>query len=126
MGLSANNNLEKSELEDRVKRKQFEMQEEASNLARQSDKMIKNALIIGGALVLTFFVVRSLTGKSSKKIEKKESAPSDPEASSSQPSMIAGIGSRIAEGAVIFLLGLAKEQLSEYLKSRRKENEYSQ
>lgn len=126
MGLSSKNDLEKSELEGRVKRKQIEMQEEASNLARQSDKMIKNALIIGGALVLTFFVVRSLTGKSSKKIEKEESPLSDSEASSSQPSMIAGIGSRIAEGAVIFLLGLAKEQLSEYLKSRRKENEYSQ
>lgn len=125
MELSAKNDLVKSELEDRVKRKQFEMQEEASNLARQSDKMIKNALIIGGALVLTFFVVRSLTGKSTKKIEKKDSSPSDPEASSAPPSMIAEIGSRIAEGAVIFLLGLAKEQLSEYLKSRRKENEYS-
>lgn len=116
-------NKEMSALLQRVNQKKSEMEEEASKLSRQSDKLIKNALIIGGALVVTFFVVRSLTGKSSKKNEKELNPQDSSDQEPTGSSMISEIGSRVAEAAVVFLLGLAKEQLSGYLKSRQKENE---
>lgn len=112
-----------SALLQRVNLKKSEMEEEAAKLSNQSDKMIKNALIIGGALVVTFFVVRSLTGKSSKKNDKELNPQDSSDQEPAGSSMISEIGSRVAEAAVVFLLGLAKEQLSGYLKSRQKENE---
>jgi len=116
-------NKEMSALLQRVNLKKSEMEEEAAKLSNQSDKMIKNALIIGGALVVTFFVVRSLTGKSSKKNDKELNPQDSSDQEPAGSSMISEIGSRVAEAAVVFLLGLAKEQLSGYLKSRQKENE---
>lgn len=125
MEMTEGTDKERSLLLHRINQKKSEMEEEATKLTRQSDKMIRNALVIGGALVITFFIVRSLTAKSSKKEEKESIVGDSTEKGNSSSSFISEVGSRVAEAAVVFLLGLAKEQLSGYLKSREKENEYS-
>lgn len=125
MELMEGTDKERSLLLQKINQKKSEIEEEATKLTRQSEKMIRNALVIGGALVVTFFVVRSLTAKSSKKDENDSIMTDSAEKESKGSSLISEIGSRIAEAAVVFLLGLAKEQLSGYLKSREKENEYS-
>ncbi|MFZ9980632.1 MAG: hypothetical protein ACO3FI_01240 [Cyclobacteriaceae bacterium] len=128
MELPEKNGDEKLAMISRVNKKKTELEEKAKALAGQTDKVILNAVAIAGTLALTFFIVRSIAGRSSKKskgekageiIESKDSEGND-------QSLLSVIGSRIAEGATIFLLGLAKEQLAGYLKSRQRENENPQ
>lgn len=127
MELLEKNDPEKMEMVSRVNRKKTELEEKAKALAGQTDKVILNAVAIVGALAITFIIVRNIAGRSSKKSkqEKPDGAASVPDSSGTEPSLLTTIGSRIAEGATIFLLGLAKEKLTEYLKSRQQENENS-
>jgi len=127
MELLESNDPQKISLINRVNQKKSELEEEASTLAKRTDKILLNALVIGGTLALTFFIVRNLSKGSSKK-EKQEDIESKDcinQQKENQSSVISEIGSRLAEGAVLFLLGLAKDKLSEYLNSREKGNEHT-
>jgi len=128
MQLPEKNESEKMTMISRVNQKKTELQEKAKALAGQTDKVILNAAVIVGALMLTFFVVRSIAGRSSKKSKEEKSGEATEVKSSegNEQSLLSTVGSRVAEGAVIFLLGLAKEQLTTYLKARQKENENPQ
>lgn len=125
MELLEKNDPEKMAMVSRVNQKKTDLEEKARALAGQTDKVILNAVAIVGALAITFIIVRNIAGKSDKKSkkEKADSAPAAQDSSGTEPSLLATIGSRIAEGATIFLLGLAKDKLTEYLKSRQQENE---
>jgi hypothetical protein len=92
-----------------------------------TEKMITNALIIGGSLALTYFLVRQFSGSSKKKSKNKsqkirvvQDSPEvmtvEPEASS--PGMVTQLGAALASQASVFLLNLAKEKLMEYLEER--------
>jgi hypothetical protein len=128
MQLPEKNESEKMAMISRVNQKKTELEEKAKALAGQTDKVILNAAVIVGALTLTFFVVRSIAGRSSKKSKEEKADETTPVKVSegNEQSLLSTVGSRVAEGAVIFLLGLAKEQLTGYLKSRQKENENPQ
>lgn len=125
MELLESNDPQKISLINKVNQKKNELEEEATALSKSTDKLLLNALVIGGTLALTFFIVRNLSKGSSKK-EKQEEIETNESTNASkenQTSVISEIGSRLAEGAVLFLLGLAKDKLSEYLNSREKGNE---
>ena len=127
MELLESNDPQKISLINKVNQKKNELEEEASALSKRTDKLLLNALVIGGTLALTFFIVRNLSKGSSKK-EKQEEIETNESTNASkenQSSVISEIGSRLAEGAVLFLLGLAKDKLSEYLNSREKGNEHT-
>ena len=128
MQLPEKNESEKMAMISRVNQKKTELEEKAKALSGQTDKVILNAAVIVGALTLTFFVVRSIAGRSSKKSKEEKPDETTPVKVSegNEQSLLSIVGSRVAEGAVIFLLGLAKEQLTGYLKSRQKENENPQ
>ena len=127
MELLESNDPQKISLINKVNQKKNELEEEASALSKRTDKLLLNALVIGGTLALTFFIVRNLSKGRSKK-EKQEEIETNESTNASkenQSSVISEIGSRLAEGAVLFLLGLAKDKLSEYLNSREKGNEHT-
>jgi len=93
-----------------------------------TEKMITNALIIGGSLALTYFLVRQFSGSSKKKSKGKaqkirvvQDSPQLTEVENveaSSPGMVTQLGAALASQASVFLLNLAKEKLMEYLEER--------
>ena len=105
-----------------------QLEEEVKLISEQTEKVITNAIIIGGALAVTYFLVSRFAGSKAKKKSKaarikliqsgeKNSAPetySAPEA----PGIITQIGTALASQATVFLLSLAKEKLVEFLQAQ--------
>jgi hypothetical protein len=109
-----------------------ELEDEIKLLSENTEKIVTNALIIGGTLALTYLVISQLSkskskGKSkSKKIklikEKDIAADEATHDDDEEESVVSRIGSAIAAQATVFLLGLAKEKLSAYLQSNFKKD----
>lgn len=115
------------ETSDRHKR---ELEKEVKAISDKTEQVLKNALIIGGALALTYFTVSQLSKAKSKRKkakqiiaqgEEEETLISEPEA----PSFISQMGERVISQGTLILLDLAKDMLMEYLESRKKKNENS-
>jgi len=71
-------NPEKGQLLRRSEHHRELLEEEMKAITEKSEKIITNALIIGGALALTYFVVSSLSGSSKKeKARAKRVTPRD-------------------------------------------------
>ena len=107
------------------------LEAEIKMLSENTEKAITNALIIGGTLAVTYFIVRQLTKSKSKSTSKHKSKAknvqrlkdndasvelSSPEANT-DPSIMSQIGSALAAQATVFLLDLAKDKLSAYLQA---------
>ena len=104
-----------------------QLEEDVKLISEKTEKMITNALIIGGALAATYFLVSRFSKSKPKKsklkkvrlVKDEESADqvvveSEPEA----PGMLAQMGTAIASQATVMLLSLAKEKLEEFMKSQ--------
>lgn len=127
----------KSQLLTKTARYREELEEEAKVISERTEKIIKNALIIGGSLALAYFTYKQLSGSKKKKTKTKgkpipkpaSSAvePEEDEEETSSPNVLSQIGTALVSQASVFLLGLAKEKLSEYLQSQteKKKDEHS-
>ncbi len=111
------------------------LEEQTKLISARTEKVLINALIIGGALATTFFLVRQFSGKKSRskiKYKKFNTVPSttedaEPEDEVHIPGIVNQIGAAVASQATTFLLDLAKEKLSEYLqRSVQKEGEVNE
>ena len=101
-----------------------ELENEVRLLSARTESILTNALIIGGTLAASYFIVRQFTGRSvkAKKVRAKTltvlpaAAPAEPMAEVEEsPGIVSQIGAALASQATVFLLGLAKEKLAEYL-----------
>lgn len=123
-------NDQKSELLKRAAQHREDLEDEVKLISERTEKIIINALIVGGSLAATYFLVRKFTGSKKRKgkskpvkikiINAKEAAEQDEESEtheSSTPGIVSQIGAAIASKASLFLLDLAKEKLSAYMKS---------
>ena len=114
---------EKRKLLETSNRHRQEMEREIKDISEKSEKVLKNALIIGGALALTYIVVNQLSSsKRKKKKQKKEKEIdnlSSEEPRDESPSMISQIGDKALNMATVLLLDLAKDKFSEYLQHRK-------
>ena len=119
----------KRELLKKSARHRQELEDEVKLISERTEKIITNALIIGGALALTYFAVRQFSGSKKKpkhKVKKlkvvrednDEVEESESTDASFAPGIVSQIGSAIASQASVFLLNLAKEKLAEYLESK--------
>ncbi|MBL7863586.1 MAG: hypothetical protein JNK10_01840 [Cyclobacteriaceae bacterium] len=133
--------MELLETQDPEKRKLIEtsdrhkraLEKDLSDLTQKSDQMLKNALIIGGSLALTYLLISSLSKKKKKKkntanvSQKTEmgTATVDQDEEESVPSIFGEVGTRIVNMGAVMLLDIAREKISEYLASRKKEDEHS-
>lgn len=101
------------------------LERDVAEITERTERVLKNALIIGGSLALTYFVISSLAGSKKKKSKHKKQGggPADNDveevAESTEPSFFSQLGSRLMNQATLMLLDIAREKLSEYLQSRK-------
>ena len=120
---------EKKRLIESSERHKYEMEREVKDISDRSEKMLKNALIIGGALALTYIVVNQLSSTKVKKKKAKKAKSAEVETMEDEedesPSVLSQMGDKFVNTATLFLLDMAKEKLSEYLQSKKSKDENS-
>ena len=120
---------EKRKLLETSSRHRQEMEREIKDISQKTEKVLKNTLIIGGALALTYIVVSQLSSSKSKKRKSKKDKEAenslDEEPIDQSPSLLSKMGDKALNMATVLLLDLAKEKLSEYLQHRKSKNEDS-
>ncbi|MBS1487849.1 MAG: hypothetical protein JST43_09695 [Bacteroidetes bacterium] len=116
---------EKRKLIETSARHKQELEREIKDVSERGERMLKNALIIGGVLAATYLLVsRVSSSKKKKRKVVKQAQPAvdhdtDQEEEPSAPSLLHGVGERLAGAATVFLMDLAKEKLSDYLKNKK-------
>ncbi|MFM7487227.1 MAG: hypothetical protein ACKOC0_06555 [Cytophagales bacterium] len=132
MELLETQNPERRKLLETSERHKRELEKEVKQVSERTEKVLKNSLIIGGTLAITYLVVSQLgSGKKKKKFTKVkfQAAPNAPNAEANEEHEILGsfasITSQIANTATLMLLDIAKDALTEFLKTRNKDNENS-
>lgn len=132
MELLESQDPEKKRLVEASDRHKKALEKDFLGLSEDSQKMVKNALIIGGVLALSYIVVRQFSSSSKPKKHKKarkvtlvqpsvSNHADDAEEEESSPSLLADIGSKMANQATVILIDIARQKLMEYLDSRKKE-----
>jgi hypothetical protein len=110
------------------------LEKEVKSISDKTERVVKNALIIGGTLALTYLLVTQLSSsrkrrkvkvKPSEEVDAADSSLEEAGASYSPPSFISQIGERLATQATALLLGIAKDKLGEYLSNRKQKDENS-
>lgn len=123
----------KSELLKKSARHRQELEDEVKSITERTEKIVTTALIVGGALALTYFAVRQFSGtkkKSKGKVKKlkvvREAREDDDDAEADDtatPGIVSQIGAALASQATVFLLNLAKEKLAEYMEAQAEKKE---
>lgn len=122
---------EKKRLIEASERHRRALEKEVTDLSTKTEKVLTNALIIGGALALSYIVVRQLSSSGKSKKHKKHkkvtasaipvsTADDDDEEEDHSPGFLADIGSKIANQATVILIDIARQKLMDYLESRKK------
>jgi hypothetical protein len=130
MELLESNDPEKKRLIEASERHKRALEKDFMGLSGDTQKLLTNALIIGGVLAVSYFVVRQFSSskpkrhKKTRKVTVVQPAVSndqdDGEEDSHSPSLLANIGQRMANQATIVLIDIARQKLMEYLESRKK------
>ncbi len=122
---------EKKKLIEASNRHRLEMERGVKDISDRSEKALKNGLIIGGALALTYVVISQLSSSKSKKKKIKRAQATTHEIAATEedadesPSLLSKIGDKLVSTATVFLLDLAKEKLSDYLLHKKSKDEDS-
>jgi hypothetical protein len=106
-----------------------ELEGDVRLITESTQKILTNALVIGGSLALTYILVRQFTKPAKRKRKVKaakirvvnDTPRADVEETvveGSSPGMISQIGTAVAAQASAFLLNLAKEKLTEFLQAQ--------
>lgn len=104
-----------------------ELEEETRAVAERTEKIITNAVIIGGALALTYFLYTQLSGSKKKKSKSKKSQSAETddeevEEVSTASNILSQVGNALVSQGGVLLLALAKEKLTEYLRAQADKN----
>jgi hypothetical protein len=119
----------KEELLKKSAKHRQDLEEEVRLISERTEKVVTNALIIGGTLAAAYFVMRQFSGSPSKKKKavvpkiklvkaKEETGETEVIEEPSAPGIVTQIGTALASQATVFLLSIAKEKLMEYLQSQ--------
>lgn len=136
MELLESNDPEKKRLIEASERHKRALEKDFLGLTGDTKKLLTNALIIGGVLAVSYIVVRQFSSSSKPKKRKKtrkvtlvqpsvsnghdgQSDDDDDDVHSS--SLLADIGTRVANQATFVLIDIARQKLMDYLESRKKE-----
>lgn len=117
---------EKRRLIETSDRHRRELQKEVKAISDRTEKMLTNALVIGGVLALTYLAISQVTkSKGRKKSRSKEAGEVQDEDEPEGISVLSQIGNKVISQATLVLLDIAKDKLMEYLESRKLKNENS-
>lgn|SRR5690349_6514878 len=125
---------EKRKLLESSERHRRELEREVSEITQKTEKVLTNALIVGGALAIGYLVFSQFSkGKSKKKKHKKQKVQEVPgvipepqmAAVPEGPSLLSEIGSKVINQATLILVDIAREKLMEYLEKRKQTNDPS-
>jgi hypothetical protein len=119
----------KEELLKKSAKHRQDLEEEVRLISERTEKVVTNALIIGGTLAAAYFLMRQFSGSPSKKKKavvpkiklvkaKEETGETEVIEEPSAPGIVTQIGTALASQATVFLLSIAKEKLMEYLQSQ--------
>jgi translation initiation factor 2B subunit (eIF-2B alpha/beta/delta family) len=128
MELLETQNPERRRLIETSDRHKRELEKEVKSLSDKTEKTLKNALIIGGVLAVTYLVVNQLSSSTKKKKRAKAKAAvtngveDDLIEEEGAPSVFSQMGAKIADTATVVLLDLAKDALAEFLKTRKQKD----
>jgi hypothetical protein len=119
--------IERKKLVETSERHKLELTNELNGIGIKSDKLLTNALIIGGSLAFTYLLVSQLTSevKKSKKSKAQKAQSADGfeiEEEEEEATLFSQLGAKLVDQATLFLLDIAKEKLSEYIQSKKREN----
>ena len=128
MDLFESNDQKKMDLLKRSSTHRQGVEDEVKLISERTQSILTNALIVGGTLAATYFVARKISKRGSKKKGRSKKLKIVPasivreklhhvEEESESPGVMSQIGSALLSQATIFLLGLAKQKLSQYLQS---------
>jgi hypothetical protein len=104
-----------------------QLNEEFKSISQNTEKIVTNAVIIGGTLAVTYVVARMFFKSSSKRKALKkfktlnagvETMAGPSFQKDSEPGVVSKIGSALAAQATVFLIGLAKDKLAAYMQSQ--------
>ncbi len=117
----------KSALLTKTARHRADLEEETRAIAERTEKIITNAVVIGGALALTYFLYTQLSGSKKKKVKKKErdvevEEEEEETATSTARTILSQVGTALVSPGGVLLLALAKEKLTEYLRAQADKN----
>lgn len=121
---------EKRKLIETSERHRHELERELKDISDRGEKTLKNALIIGGVLAVTYFAFTQFSSRKKKKKAAKATSAAAPAATSTSaaiqeddeddtPSLASAVGDRLLNVATVFLVDLAKEKLSDFLKNKK-------
>jgi FtsZ-interacting cell division protein ZipA len=120
--------LVKSQLLQKAAQQREEIESEMHEITDRTEKVLTNALIIGGALALTYFLVRGFSAKKKRKARKSKAKVKATEVDDAEEAevyeesgparILSQIGTAVASQATMILLDLAKEKLMEYLQAQ--------
>ncbi len=111
----------KSALEELTRKQEIDLREELELVAEKGKSVLSNTFLVVGGLALTYMIFKALTSEEPKK--KKNIVTSDKTKSDQSGTKFSHIVESLAEGASLFLLGMAKEKLAEYLNVRDESSE---
>lgn len=122
-------NSEKKRLIEATDRYKSEIESEVESISESTERVLTNALFIGGALALTYLAVTGLRSAKKKKTKKRrreeDTEVADEDVESSTPTVMSQIGEVVITQATMMLLEFAKEKLAEYLHRRQPTDEDS-
>lgn len=88
------------------------LESQLGDLKNNVDKVGKNALIVGGGLLAAYLVSTLFDSGGGKKSKKKKSKSKEKAPSVGKESLL---GATLKEQAIVFMLGLAAERLTNFL-----------
>lgn len=110
-----------------------QIEEDVRVISEKTEKIITNALIIGGALAATYFLVSTFSKSKPKKsklkkvrLVKDEVAADHVVVESAEPEtpgMLSQIGTALAAQVTPILLGFVQEKLTEFVQSQAAKNQ---
>lgn len=116
------NKKEKKDFERESEEHKHAFEEELSEALDKGKRIATSALVIGGGFALSYYLIRKMTGGSSKKVKKIKGNDSQQEVIiHKKPSVFSTVGNVVLTEIAVFLLAIAKEKLIEYLENQRED-----
>ena len=98
-----------------------EVERELKSIKQSADQMLQKALIIGGAMAVTYLVVSACSGngKKKKKAVVEKEIPTTSVENCEAPNLVEQFGTKLIDSATVMILELVREKLHDFLNPKK-------